>query len=219
MRSAIERAVGRAAGACWLLLVTAASVQAQITWHAPRMIGPESPAGLGLYWLQGSSLPGDGDAAFARLVIPGFDGAVSARGGVGEGVDGDLAGFGGIDLRAPIARHTDTQPLDLEWNGGIGVGVGNYVVASMPVAVSAGRSWTSESVWFAPYVSVGGVLDYRFGDEAPEEAYAIDSLVGVGLDLAFDSARRFVISVGATLGDRQSVAVGFVLGGGGRTRR
>lgn len=193
-------------------------VDGQITWHAPRMIGPESPAGLGLYWLQGGSLPGDGDAAFARLALPGFGGSVSVRGGVGEGVDGDLSGFGGIEMRAPIARHSDTQPLDVEWNGGVGVGVGNYMVVSMPVAVSAGRSWASGSVWFAPYVSVGGVLDYRFRDDAPEEAYVIDSLVGLGADLAFDALRRFVISASVSLGDRQAVAVGFVLGGGGRTR-
>jgi hypothetical protein len=93
------------------------------------------------------------------------------------------------------------------------VGVGDYIVTSLPVTVSAGRSWSSGSIWFAPYVSAGAVLDYRFGDEAPDEVFAIDSLVGVGVDLAFDQARRFVISASAALGDRQAVAVGFVIGG------
>lgn len=202
--------------ACVLVLaaVVGAPAAAQIVWDTPRMIGPESPRGFGLYWLRAGALPEDNDAAFVTLAMPGFGGSVSVRGGAGEGVAGEIAGFGGVDLRAPIARHTDTQPLDIEWTGGAGVSVGEYILVSVPMGISAGRSWSSGSVWFAPYVSLGAALDFRTGDEAPEEEFEVQPSAGVGLDLAFDSARRFVLRTATSLGDRQAIAVGLAIGGG-----
>lgn len=199
-------------------LVAPSLVSGQIAWDTPRMVGPDSPGGFGLFWLRSGTLPGDGDAAYARLTVPGTGGSFSLRGGFGEGVAGENSAFGGIDLRAPIARHTDTQPLDVEWTGGLGVGVGleesGYILGSLPLAVAAGRSWSSGSVWFSPYVSVGGVLEYRYGDEAPDEEFGVDSLIGVGLDVAFDRGRNVVVSAAASLGDRQAISVGLVFGGG-----
>jgi len=178
------------------------------------MIGPESPGGLGIHWLRAESLPGDGDAFFATWALPGTDRSVSLRGGVGEGRNDELAGFGGIDLRAVLARHDDAQPLDIGWNAGIGASYGEYLVVSAPVGISAGRSWSSGSVWFAPYLGLGAVLDYRRGEEAPDEEFALEPSAEVGVDLSFDRARRFVIRAAASLGDRQAVSVGVALGGG-----
>jgi hypothetical protein len=196
-------------------LLAAAPASAQMAWDTPRMTGPESPTGLGFYWTRSGALPGDSDGLFATWGLPGTDGAVSLRGGVGKGVADENAAFGGVDLRAPIVRHSDTQPLDLEWTGGAGVGVGEYILVSVPVAVSGGRSWTSGSVWLAPYLSVGAVLDYRYGDSdlVPDEEFEVQATAGVGADIAFDVERRFVLQLGMSLGDRQSVAVGFTLGG------
>ncbi|MEM7416698.1 MAG: hypothetical protein AAF389_14430 [Gemmatimonadota bacterium] len=191
---------------------------AQIAWDTPRLVGPNSPGGLGLYWLRAGTLPGDNDALLGRWTLPSTGHSVALQGGFGQGVAEEDAAFGGIDLRAPIARHTDTQPLDIEWTGGLGVGIGlgdtGYILGSVPVAISAGRAWSSGAVWFSPYVSFGGVFEYRHGDDAPEEEFAFDSIVGVGLDLAFDEGRNFVLSASAALGDRQAIAVGLVLGGG-----
>lgn len=199
-------------------LMVPALVSGQIAWDTPRMVGPDSPGGFGLFWLRAGTLPGDGDAAYARLTVPGTGGSFSLRGGFGEGVDGENSAFGGVDLRAPIARHTDTQPLDIEWTGGLGVGIGleesGYILGSLPLAIAAGRSWSSGSVWFSPYVSVGGVLEYRYGDEAPDEEFGVDSLIGVGLDVAFDRGRNIVVSAAASVGDRQAISVGLVFGGG-----
>jgi len=196
-------------------LLAAAQASAQMAWDTPRMTGPESPSGLGFYWMRSGALPGDSDAFFGTWGLPGTDGAVSLRGGVGKGVADENAAFGGLDLRAPIVRHNDTQPLDLEWTGGAGVGVGEYIVISVPVAVSAGRSWSSGSVWFAPYLSVGAVLDYRYGDSdlVPDEEFEVLATAGVGADIAFDPERRFVLRLATSLGDRQGVAVGFSVGG------
>ncbi|KPJ83355.1 MAG: hypothetical protein AMS19_04760 [Gemmatimonas sp. SG8_23] len=205
---------GAAVLAIGLSLSAPAPVTAQLVWDTPRLIGPESPRGLGVYWMRAGALPEDGDAVFGTWTLPGFDGALAIRGGGGRGAGGEVAGFGGLDARAPLARHTEGQPLDLEWTGGLGVGVGEYVLVSVPVGVSAGRSWSSGSVWLAPYVYLGLALDYRAGDAAPDDEFDVQGSAGIGLDLALDRARRFVIRASAALADRQAVAVGLAIAGG-----
>lgn len=32
----------------------------------------------------------------------------------------ELAGFGGVDVRALLTRHDESQPLDIGWNAGVG---------------------------------------------------------------------------------------------------
>ncbi len=197
-------------------LLTPSGAAAQILWDAPRMIGPESPGGVGFYWLRAESLPMDGDAVYATRPAHGKGGAATPRGGLGEGATDELAGFGGIDVRALLARHSPSQPLDIGWNAGVGGSYGEYLVVSVPVGLSAGRSWSSGSVWFAPYVGLGAVLDYRRGEEAPDDEFAVEANAEVGLDLAFDAGRRFVLRAAASLGDRQAVSVGLAVGGARR---
>ena len=205
-----------AVGVVCALLSGPIQASAQIAWDTPRMTGPESPSGLGVHWMRAEVLPGDGDAVLATWGLPATGGAVSVRGGIGRGAGEQSAAFGGIEMRAPLARHTATQPLDLEWSGGAGVGVDEYILVTVPIAVSAGRSWSSGSVWFAPYVTLGGALDYRLGDSdlAPEEEFEVQATAGLGVDLSFDAARRFVLRAATSLGDRQAVAVGLMVTGG-----
>ncbi|MBM4185165.1 MAG: hypothetical protein FJ207_13275 [Gemmatimonadetes bacterium] len=209
----MRRTSGIRAGLC-LAVILARPLAAQIAWDTPRLVGPESPSGVGCHWMRAETLPGDHNAVFGSFSLPGTGGAVTAHGGIGTGVAEENAVFGGVDLRAPIARHSATQPLDLEWSGGAGLSVGEYQLASVPVAVSAGRSWASGSVWFAPYVSVGATFDYRRGDSdlVPDEEFEIQATAGIGVDMAFDAARRFVLRAAAALGERQAVAVGMVIG-------
>jgi len=204
-----------------LLCAAATPLEAQLAWDTPRMIGPESPGGFGVYVMQPDALPGDKRAAFATWALPGMGGSVILRGGVGEGVAEEEAAFGGLDLRAPIARHTDSQPFDIEWTAGAGFGVGEYILVSVPVAISVGRSWSSGSVWFAPYLSLGATADYRHGDSdlRPDEEFEVQPTAGVGIDLSFDPGRRFVVRAATALGDRQALAVGLAVTGGPRGGR
>lgn len=195
-----------------LLTVAPATVSAQIAWDTPRMIGPESPAGFGVYWVRSSVLGPELDGAMATFGLPGTGGAISVRGGAAENEDGELSVFGGLDLRTAVARHTDDQPLDLEWTGGIGAGAPTHsarvATITVPTVLSVGRSWSSGSVWLAPYASIGVAFDLHVGADSPEDEFEWSPTADVGLDMALDAARRFVIRVGASLGDRHALAVG-----------
>ena len=137
------------------LLALPLSLQAQLAWETPRMLGPNSPGGLAVHWLQAETLPGDGEAVLVVWQPPALPDGVFLRGGAGTGAGDESAGFGGIDVRAPIASARPGQPLDLAWIAGAGVGVGEYLLFTVPVGLTAGRSWASGSVWFSPYLGVG----------------------------------------------------------------
>lgn len=199
------------------LLAIPASAAGQIAWDTPRLIAPESPGGLGIFWVRSSAIASETDAAMATLALPGMGGNVILRGGAG--IDGDelVSGFAGIDIRAPVARHTAEQPLDIEWYAGIGAGAGpdegQYIAITLPMGISVGRSWTSGAIWLAPYVAMGVALDYNIGESRPEEDFTASPAADLGMDFALDPARRFIFRVATSLGDRQALAVGLNVGG------
>lgn len=199
------------------LFASPLAARAQIAWDAPRLLGPDTPGGLGVYWLRSSSLEAETDAAMGTWALPGSGGRVVVRGGAGLDEEDRVSAFGGIDLRTSITRHTDEQPLDLAWHAGAGAGGGaqdgQYLVISIPMGISAGRSWTSGSVWLAPYVSIGVALDVNIGDDAPDDEFRVTPAADVGVDLALDPARNFVIRAALSVGDRQAFAIGLNLGG------
>lgn len=199
------------------LLACPLAARAQVAWDTPRLLGPDSPGGLGVYWLRASSLEVETNAALGTWALPGTGGRVVLRGGAGVDEEDRVSVFGGVDVRTSLARHTSEQPLDLAWHAGVGAGGGaqdgQYLVVSVPMGISAGRSWTSGSVWLAPYASIGVALDLNFGDAAPDDEFGVAPAVDVGVDLALDSGRHFVIRTAISLGDRQAFAIGLNVGG------
>lgn len=67
-------AVGRFLVALLLLSSLPAAARAQVAWDTPRMIGPESPTGFGVYFLRSEALGPQMDAAMATLGLPGYGG-------------------------------------------------------------------------------------------------------------------------------------------------
>ena len=204
------------AAAALALLPTVA--QSQLAWETPRMLGPNSPGGLAVHWLQAETLPGDGEAIMATWQFPGLPDGVFLRGGAGTGAGDESAAFGGIDIRTPLASSADGRPLDLAWIAGAGVGVGDYLLFTVPVGLTAGHTWASGSVWFSPYIGVGLAMDYRreLDDDSsiPDDEFDVYPTADLGLDLALDPGRRFVLRAGASLGDRQAIALGVAIQGG-----
>ena len=204
------------AAAVLALLPNAA--QSQLAWETPRMLGPNSPGGLAVHWLQAETLPGDGEGIMATWQFPGLPEGVFLRGGAGTGANDESAAFGGIDVRTRIADSRAGQPLDIAWIAGAGVGVVDYLLATVPVGLTAGHTWASGSVWFSPYIGVGIAMDYRreLNDESdvPDDEFDVYPTADLGVDLSLDPGRRFVLRAAASLGDRQAIALGLAIQGG-----
>lgn len=194
------------------------AAQAQLAPETPRMLPPDGPGGLGVHWLRGEVLPGDGDAVLVTWSPSFLPARLRLRGGGGAGVEGEAAGFGGFDVQAPLARGRRGQPLDLDWYSGLGVGVGQYALVTLPLGLSGGLQWSSGSVWLAPYVSAGVAADLRLGEYENAEEFEVHPAVDVGLDMALDPGRSVILRAATSLGDRQAIAVGLVVGGGRPTR-
>ncbi len=211
MRRSVLALVGLLAG-----LPSAAS--AQFAWETPRMLGPDTQGGLAVHWLQAETLPGDDQGVMVVWQPPGLPDNVFLRGGAGTGAGDQSAGFGGIDVRTRIADARPGQPLDIAWIAGAGVGVGDYLLFTVPVGLTAGRSWASGSVWFSPYLGIGVAMDYRrsLDDEDDiDDEFDVYPTADLGVDLALDPGRRFILRAGAALGDRQAIALGVQIRTGG----
>lgn len=198
-----------------LIALFPSTAAAQTPWETPRLMSPDAPEGIGFYWVSYGTLPQDGPGLLATWHMPGLPAGVSVRGGAAEGANGTTSGFAGVDVSTPLSRHTESQPLDLAWTTGAGVGLGDYLLFTVPIGISAGRSWSSGSVWLAPYVAAGAAMDLRLGSESPEEDFELSPTLDVGLDLSLDQGRRLVFRAGTSLGDRGAVAVGLAYRPGG----
>jgi hypothetical protein len=188
-----------------------AGAAAQLVSDAPRLHGPHAPSGFGMYWLRGGALPGDGDGLLVTWAPASLRSAVVFRGGAGTGVAGTPAGFAGVDVRVPITA--DRHLLDVSWNAGVGASLGEYLLGTLPMGLSAGHEWSSGAISFAPYVAGGLALDIRFGEEAPEEEFVVQPTGEVGVDLSLDAARRVTLRAAVGLGERGAVAVGAAVQG------
>lgn len=185
------------------------ALEAQITWESPRLLGSDPPRGLGVYGVEYGALPGD-DKAVLVTWTGGLPEGLRLRGGFGEGADGENAGFGGIDVWRTLTRGPESAPVDVVWTTGLGVGVGEWTLVSIPIGLTTGTSWSGGSVWVNPYIHAGVVLDLRVGGNAPEDEFEAGVATDLGVNVAFDRGRRVVVSASAGLGDRQAVAVGLV---------
>ena len=216
MRRAERARLCRRAGAAALALTLSLApsrAATQTAWETPRFLSPQAIGGTGLFYVRYAALPGDGQGGFVVWSPGAARRGVSVRLGAAEGAGGVTAGFGGVDVTAPIAARTEARPIDISWNAGAGVAVGEYLMVSVPVGLAAGRAWESGPVWLSPYVGVRAALDLRLGDEAPTDEFEVSPGMDVGLDAAFDAARTVILRFSTSLGDRSALAVGLVIGG------
>lgn len=208
--------VGAVLSSCAALVP--ADLTAQIAPDSPRMISPRGSGGLGLHFVRAETMPGDGGALVGTWALPFLPAGMRLRAGAGTGAGRTSAILGGIDFQRPLLRRTLPGKFDLDWQGGLGVSVGEYALVTVPVGLTGGVSWTSGAVWLAPYVTAGVVADLRLGAQAPAREFAVDPSLDVGVDLSLDIERRVVLRAAAALGDRQALSVGLAFGLG-RARR
>lgn len=199
-----------------LLLALPMGLAAQIAPDTPRLISPHGSGGVGVYLLNAETFAGDGSAILVTWAMPAFPKGMRLRVAYGEGAGAESAIGGGIDFQSPLLRGVENVPFDLDWQGGLGMSVGDYAVVTLPVGLSGSMSFNSGSLWLAPYATVGLAADFRMGDLAPQREFEVSPSLDVGIDLSFDRERAFVIRGAASLGDRQAVAIGFAFGVGRR---
>lgn len=188
------------------MLVGVEPGNAQVSWDAPLLVAPINPGGLGLYLLD--THPGDG-VGFMGVWRPGEgSGPMGYRVGVGEGFQGRLSVFGGVDIRGSFIRATEEVPVEVVWVAGAGLGVGDGLALSFPLGVSAGSVFQLEEVALSPFISPRVVLDAHLGDDHPRDrdGLALGLAVDVGVDISMtpDWTLRF----GAVVGDRSGLAIG-----------
>ena len=192
-----------------LLFGVSAPASAQVAWDAPLMVSPQMPGGFGIFLV---------DPAAGRLGVmgtwrgsatPGLGfrvGLAETRRRLGPDDDGSrLAGFGGVDFSGNLVRASDEFPLNVIWVTGAGLGVGSNVWVSFPLGVSLGRAFQADDVWFNPYIAPRVVLDALLGSNVDSDL-DMDFAVDLGTDIAFQG--NWTVRFGATLGDRNALAIG-----------
>ncbi len=199
------RRAGWIFGVGLVLLTFAAEARAQVAWDSPMLLPPRPPAGLGLYLVE----PAGGDLGGMLTWRSGGGPAnIGFRVGVAEdNPDDDIAVFGGAEFTGLIGAAG--FPLDLAWLAGVGLGVGDAVLVSVPFGLSVGGTIDAEGVRFMPYGSPRIVLDALFnGGEGDDSDLDLDVAVDLGVDFFFSPG--WGIRVGGTLGDREAVAIGII---------
>lgn len=201
--------------ACLRLLVaiaTPTSAAAQLAPDSPRLISPHGSSGLGVHWVRSDALPGSEGALLATWAPAPLPDGLRLRTAMGRGAAGSSAVLGGVDLQVPLRRGGSLRSLAIDWQSGAGISFGDYTILTIPVGLTGGVSWTSGSVWLAPWASAGFAADMRLGGAAPAEEFVVTPAFEVGADLALDVERRFVFRTAVALGERQAVSLGLAYG-------
>lgn len=183
------------------LALAPASAEAQVAWDAPMLTPPGAPAGWGLFLTDPA--PGSGIGALGTW--RGAD-RLGLRAGVAEGRRGDAAVYGGLDVTGGIVRHSPDFPLDVDWQVGAGVSIGERGLVSFPLGLTLGRALDADGVTFVPYVAPRLVVDGWFGGDQGPSGMELELAFDLGLDLAFRPG--WAVAFGATFGDRSAVAIG-----------
>jgi len=184
-----------------------AGAQGQVAWDSPLLLSPASPAGAGVFLMEGAPSSGLGVLGTWRdSAGPG----VGFRLGLVDDAGSGLAVVGGVDYSQLFYRHSDDFPIDVLWGGGVGVGIGDYAIVSIPVGVTFGRTLDAENVLFTPYVTPRLYLDAFLGDgrgrRERRDSLDLGLAVDLGADVAFSPS--IALRFAATIGDRQALAVG-----------
>lgn len=194
----------------WVTLlsaVLAVPAAGQIAWDSPALVSPAVPSGVSLFVLNPAGGDFGGLATFRHAAGPV---GLGYRAALAEEAGGDLAVSGGIDASGFLARGVEGSEVDVVWWAGGGVGVGSETLFTAPLGIILGWTGSGGDVLLSPYGGAHVVLDLSSVDG---DSVNFDGVVDLGLDLVLGSG--WMIRFGASLGDRESLALGIKLPGGG----
>jgi hypothetical protein len=192
----------------FLVALAAAPASAQVAWDSPALISPAVPGGFSIFFTN----PAGGDiGALGTYRHAAGPVGLGFRAGIADesGSDG-AAVWGGIDVSGVLARGVENSEVDVIWWGGGGVGIGSETLFTAPLGIIIGWTGSGGSVLFSPYGGAHVVLDLSSVDG---QSVRFDGVIDLGVDLVMSSG--WMIRFGASLADRESIALGVRLPGGG----
>lgn len=191
-----------------LLASLATPVAGQIAWDSPALISPAVPSGVSIFAIN----PAGGDIGVLGTFRHGAGPVgIGYRAGIAEeSGSGDIAVSGGIDVAGFLARGVEGSEVDVIWWAGGGIGVGTESVFTAPLGIMLGWTGSGGEVLLSPYGGAHVVLDLTSADG---DSVRFDGVLDLGLDLVLSSG--WMIRFGASFGDRESLALGLKLPGGG----
>jgi hypothetical protein len=179
------------------------AVEGQVPWEAPFLVSTSSPPGLSVMLAD----PAHGIGLIGLWQGRGGPVRLGYRVGLAEDRSDDLAVLGGIDFSGPVLSHSVNFPLDIAWVAGVGLGVSDYALLSVPVGVSFGRVVVEENVRVHPYVTPRLVVDAFLGDDhGLDDDMDLGLAVDLGVDVAFEG--NWMIRFAGVMGDREALAIG-----------
>jgi hypothetical protein len=181
--------------------------RAQLSWDEPSLIGPYAPQGLSVFLLDPD--PGDNLGALVHWRHDSASLGLGYRAGIARDATGVLAGLAGVDVSGILAHAVEDADIQVLWWTGIGAGLGNNLTVSVPLGLAAGWRGLGDENVFAPYAGAHVSLDMstREGGGVVSMRPSLD----IGLDLTLVSG--FLVRVGASVGERSSLAMGLRLPG------
>jgi hypothetical protein len=188
-----------------VLVVPVRPAAAQIAWDAPPLVSHVAPAGVSLYLLGPAGGDIGGLVTFRHSAGPvglGYRFAAADESGTG-----DLAVAGGIDVSGFLARAVEGSELDVIWWSGAGVGIGDETVVSVPLGALVGWSGEGGDAILSPYAGGHLTLDVTTRDE---DNVRFTGTVDLGLDLVLQTG--WLVRFGASVGDREALALGVRIG-------
>jgi hypothetical protein len=186
----------------------ASPVAGQIAWDSPALISPAVPSGVSLFLINPAG--GDIGGLFTFRHAAGPVGLGYRAGFAQESGSGDFAVSGGIDVAGVLARGVEGSEVDVIWWTGGGVGVGSESLFTAPLGIMVGWTGSGGDVVLSPYGGAHIVFDLTSRDG---DSVNFDGVIDLGLDVVLNSG--WMVRVGASLGDRESLALGLKLPGGG----
>ena len=184
-----------------LVALLATPLSGQVAFDGPPLIGPSSPNGFAIFLTNPE--PGDGIGALATWRHSRGSIDVGYRASVGEGAGSGLALGGGVDVSGVLSHGLEDADIDVLWWTGVGAGMGDDVIVSVPLGIVAGWTGEGDSAVFSPYVGAHIALDFTSFDG---EEVALDVSLDVGMDLELTSA--WIVRFGLSLGGRDALALG-----------
>ena len=189
------------------LSLVAVPVQGQVAWDGPLLVSPDTPPGWGLYLVDPEY-----DSGIGFLTTWRGGGDLGFRLGIAEDSGDDLSVYGGVDYSRRIITYDNSFPLNVSWLTGVGFGMGDDAVISIPLGIAIGRAFQAETVMFNPSFAPRLVLDAWLGDDDnngprdDDDDINLGLALDFGLDIGFDPG--WAIRFGFSGGDRDALAIG-----------